>query len=132
MPYIYPAVQSLNRKPKISDGECISLVRAYTDVGPTSRWRQGATVFGNKNIATGTAIATFVNGRWPALARGNHAALYVGQSSDGIYVLDQWNDAEGKKTKMEIRKIQVRPKLSNGRFVTPSDNALAFSVIETP
>lgn len=132
MPYIYPGVQTLNRKPKIGDGKCVSLVRAYSGVGPTSRWRQGATVFGNKDIAAGTAIATFVDGRWPALAKDNHAALYVGQSSDGIYVLDQWNDAEGKKKNMEIRKIHVRPKLSNGRFITPSDNAPAFSVIETP
>ncbi len=132
MPRVYPGVQSLNGKAKVKDGECVALVREYTGVGPTTRWRQGAPVFGNKTTATGTAIATFEKGRWPGKPKGNHAALYIGQASDGIYVLDQWNDEEGKKKKMEIRKIWVKPRLSNGRFINPSDNALAFSIIETP
>lgn len=44
---------------------------------------------GNKSLSPGTAIATFVNGRYPNRPHGNHAAFYLGQDAGGIYVVDQ-------------------------------------------
>ncbi|CAF1266269.1 unnamed protein product [Adineta steineri] len=37
------------------------------------------------SIASGTAIATFPNGKY-----SGHAAIYTGQNNDGIQVWDQW------------------------------------------
>lgn len=52
----------------------------------TSQWRRGAWVKGT-NLPYGTAIATFgSNGRYNT----GHAAIYVGQNSQGIQVYDQW------------------------------------------
>lgn len=48
---------------------------------------------GNTRLAPGTAIATFdAAGRY---ANG-HAAIYMGQSATGLYVIDQWNDRDAK------------------------------------
>jgi len=42
-------------------------------------------------MAPGTAIATFVGGRYPqAGTTGMHVAIYLGQNAEGIQVLDQW------------------------------------------
>ena len=43
-------------------------------------------------IATGTAIATFINGIYPSLPHGNHAAIFVSAAADGssVVVFDQW------------------------------------------
>jgi hypothetical protein len=38
----------------------------------------------------GTAIATFINGKYPSLPTGNHAAIYDGQDATGIWVWEQW------------------------------------------
>jgi len=91
-------------------------------------WRAGKPVLGNKNILPGTAIATFQNGRWPGKSKGNHSAFYLGQVSDGIYVIDQWPDKDKETiSKRFIRLKKINP---NGTYETPSDNAAAFSVIE--
>ena len=66
--------------------------------------------------------------RWPGLPRGNHAAFYVGQVSNGIYVVDQWTH-EDKKT-ITLRFIYIKKTYPDGTFERPSDNAAAFSVIE--
>jgi hypothetical protein len=94
----------------------------------TAVWRQGDRVLGNKSLRPGTAIATFVKGRWPALKKGNHSAFYVGQVSNGIYVIDQWPGRDKKF--ISKRFIYVKKIFADGSFETPSDNAAAFSVIE--
>ncbi len=128
MPYRYAQARQLDKKPKILDFECVSLVRHYAKAPPTAMWRQGEKVLGNKNILPGTAIATFVNGRWPNLKKGNHAAFYIGQVSDGLYILDQWKSSE--KDRISIRFIPKKGTLPDGTYIRPSDNADAFSVIE--
>lgn len=128
MSYLYPEVRQLDRKPKTEDFECVSLVRHYAKAPPTRMWREGAKVLGNKDIQPGTAIATFVNGRWPNLKHGNHAAFYIGQVSDGLYILDQWK-APTKKS-ISIRFVSRKGRNSDGTYINPSDNADAFSVIE--
>lgn len=68
----------------------------------------------------------FVNGRYPSNSHGNHAVLYMGQVSDGIYIMDQWRS----KAKIGKRFIRRKGKDAQGRFVDPSNNADAFFVIE--
>lgn len=126
MSYVYRSVNVLEGKDKVGDGECVTLIKAYTKAGWTGRWKQGAAVVGNKAIARGTAIANFVNGKWPRLAHGNHSAFYMGQVSDGIYILDQWPD----KKRIGKRFIRRKGKDAQGRFINPTDNADAFFVIE--
>lgn len=128
MPYIYANARKLENEPKVGDFECVALVRHYTGAPQAITWKQGEPVLGNKKILPGTAIATFVKGRWPNLRKGNHSALYLGQVSDGIYVIDQWplNDRDT----ISKRFIRVRKKNADGTYDRPSDNAAAFSVIE--
>lgn len=72
-------------------GECVSLVKRLCReamMPPTSQWKRGELVKGNKTIKQGTAIATFKeNGKFHG-----HAAVYIGQDEKGIQVWDQYND----------------------------------------
>ncbi len=129
MPYVYVAAGGLHKSQKVGDGECVALIRHYTNAPPARQWRQGADVWGNKGLAVGTAIATFEKGRWPGRPKGNHAAFYLGQDSTGVYVVDQWNDGN-KKVKIERRKLLLREIWDDGTYDRASDNAFAFSVIE--
>lgn len=73
-------------------------------------------------VASGTAIATFVNGKYPQVgSTGKHAAIYLGQDATGIQVLDQWK-AQGDVRPRTIRWAPSKPGLSN--------DGKAFSVIE--
>jgi hypothetical protein len=83
---------------------------------------------GERTLASGTAIATFVNDRWPANPHGNHAAFYLGKVSNGMYIMDQWNRADKKE--ISSRFIYRLGKNKDGSYVRPSDNADTFSVIE--
>lgn len=85
-------------------------------------------MLGNATIKPVTAIATFVKGRYPNHSHGNHAALYVGQGVDGIYIADQWK-ANGK-TEISVRLIRSLGKDKKGNYVRASNNADAFFVIE--
>ncbi len=128
MPYRYADARQLDKKPKIGDFECVSLVRHFTKAPPARMWREGEKVLGNKKVLPGTAIATFVNGRWPNLKKGNHAAFYIGQVSDGLYILEQWNTPAKKN--ISIRFISRKGRKPDGTYSNPSDNADAFSAIE--
>lgn len=128
MPYRYADARQLDRKPKIGDFECVTLIRHYTNAPPARTWREGEKVLGNTTILPGTAIATFEHGRWPNKRTGNHSAFYLGQVSDGIYVIDQW-PAPTKKT-ISIRFIRKKRRNPDGSYYNPTDNADAFSVIK--
>lgn len=128
MSYHYADARSLDGKPKIGDAECVTLIRHYTNAPATRLWRQGTKVLGNKAILPGTAIANFENGRWPGRSKGNHSAFYLGQVSDGIYVVDQWPSPEKKN--ISIRFIGKKGRHQDGTYANPTDNADAFWVIE--
>ena len=128
MSYVYPNPSSLEGKPKVDGCQCVALVRHYAKAPATSLWREGEAVLGNKNIVPGTAIATFIKGRWPAMDHGNHAALYVGQTSDTITIIDQYCN-NGRST-ITRRRLKVMPKNPDGTYHRASDNAAAFSVIK--
>lgn len=89
-PYVYDAAPKLRGTPLVGTHQCVALIRFYTPAPHTSAWRPGQKVRGATDIAVGTAIATFVDGRYPNEAHGNHAAFYLGQDAFGIQVVDQW------------------------------------------
>lgn len=148
MPFRYYAWTSLAGKPKVDTGECVRLVQVMVpQVGHTSTWRPGERVLDvltrGGTIPPGTAVATFVNGRYPTAGR-RHAAFYEGpalntdRSLQGIILLDQWNPhatpwnphpESRPDIKRRTAKLlgKMRP---DGSFPNLSDNAEAFYVIE--
>lgn len=77
----------------VGTGQCVALVQAADPaVGLTRTWTQGGQVEGNTSLQPGTVIATFDSaGHYAnALDGSSHAAIYLGQNSQGIQVLDQW------------------------------------------
>ncbi|SFS09674.1 BPSL0067 family protein [Sphingomonas jatrophae] len=124
-PYVYAEVEDLEGTDKVGGGQCVALVQHYTSAPLTANWTEGAVVKGQTLLAKGTAIATFVGGKYPNKAHGNHAALYISQDATGITVMDQWT----KKANVSSRKLLFKGKDKNGNFIDPSNNADAFSVI---
>ena len=130
MAYVYSLVNSLQNTEMVGDQECVALVKKYAHLGATATWRQGKKVFGDMSRPRGAAIATFVHGKYPASGAGfhKHAAFYLGQDANFIYVMDQW---KGKKTKVSQRKLPRRGGMrSDGSYPDASNNAEAFYVIE--
>ncbi len=77
----------------VGSGQCVALVRAAQPaLGPSSTWSAGAPVQGNATLQPGTPIATFdPSSRYANNTDGSsHAAIYLGQDSKGVQVLDQW------------------------------------------
>lgn len=107
--------------------ECVEFIKQALGGPVTSSWREGAKVVklgprAMDTLAKGTAIATFVAGRYPQHGNtGMHAAIYMGQNAQGIQVLDQWR-AQGRVLLRTIPWQPHRPGLSN--------DGSAFSVIE--
>ena len=135
MAHVYPEVNTLEKHALTGDGNCVSLVQKLTDVGHTSRWKPGERVMDGKNIAPGTVIATFENGRYPNRHTGNHAALYLysGPNSQKtgkpayIVVMDQWI----RKGRISARSIYPKTRsLSPGLIYDDSDNAEMFYVVK--
>jgi hypothetical protein len=128
MSYTYSKVDDLDDAPLVGSHQCVALVQHYAGAPVTALWRQGEHVVDSKMLRKGTAIATFVNGRYPNHSHGNHAALFLRQSASGIWIMDQWKG--DKKKTISSRFIPSRGMEKNGRFNQPSDNADAFYVIE--
>ncbi|MFC0400783.1 BPSL0067 family protein [Paraburkholderia rhizosphaerae] len=109
------------------NAECVEFIQQTLDAPRTIRWREGDKVIripqGNADlIPTGSAIATFVDGQYPQHgSTGMHAAIYLGQSEDGIEVVDQWR-GQGK---VLIRTIPWKPRHSG-----LSNDGSEFPVIE--
>lgn len=139
MPYVYRDVKSLQGKPLAGNGDCVALIKQYVPLlkgVPTNAWRAGEHVMDHPHtIAPGTAIATFVDGRYPNLPSGNHAAILLRIDGSGIWVVDQWKNDPVSRPEIRARLIRVPPpryiKSSDGKYMDPSNNAMAFYVIET-
>lgn len=129
MTYIYQDAEQLENLPVVDDGagnypgQCVSLVKKYSNAPPTSQWREGARVRGNQMLRTGTAIATFINGRYPSYKIGNHAAFYCGQDASGIWVIEQ----SSRLQKIQKRKIRFK---GNKGGNDPANDGDAYSIIE--
>ena len=126
MPYRYVDTANLAEESMVGTGQCVELVKYYANAPATYHWREGARVLDEIYIPVGTAIATFVKGKYRSHPHDNHAALYLGRQGDCIVVMDQWPS----KGKISARAICSKGKLKSGAYRDPSNNADAFSIIE--
>jgi len=110
----YTAPYSTETLKKEANGEkyfgesrhCVAAVKHFCRAPQTSLWRKGLHVKNNQGIRAGTAIATFDS---PNDGYRGHAAIYLGQNSSGLQVLDQWVGQP-----FHLRTIYFgRPKVSN-------------------
>lgn len=136
MPFVYSQVAALEDEKKAGNGDCVDLIKKYVpglkNVSATQCWRQGANVMENRHrLVRGTAIATFVNGRYPSVDVSKHAAIFLGSAGNGgFYVMDQWLKAKAIKSRIiHIARPRVRPD-SAGQWPAASNVAQAFYVIE--
>lgn len=89
MPYLVRDLDALLAvKDAVGSGECVALVQRWAGAphGAASSWHKGTKVLGTAGIQRGTAIATFPDGRHYE----GHAAIYLGETTEGIQVFDQW------------------------------------------
>jgi len=128
MPYVYTKVEDLEGTELIGTRQCVALVQHYAKVPVSSAWKEGEHVVDAVTLKKGTAIATFVDGRYPSRDHGNHAAFFLKNGPHGIWIMDQWKHE--KKTTVSSRFIPRRGKTKSGAYIRPSDNADAFFVIE--
>jgi hypothetical protein len=128
MPYVYSKVDDLERTELVGTHQCVALLQHYAKVSVSSAWREGEHVVESATLKKGTAIATFVNGRYPSKSHGNHAAFFLRFGPNGIWIMDQWKHE--KKTEVSARFIPRRGKTKSGVYIRPSDNADAFYVVE--
>ena len=126
MAYVCEHVEDLVGKPPVGTKQCVALIKEYTKAPASSLWKEGVRVKGDTLLKKGTAIATFVDGKYPNAFTGNHAAFYVSQDVNGIWVVDQWS-ASGTIRK---RMLGFKGMNADGTYVSPSNNGDAFSVIE--
>jgi len=104
-------------------------VQEYAKAPQAALWKQGELVKTCKNLAKGTAIATFVNGVYPNKGTGNHAALFISQDNAGITVMDQWK-GDPNKPKISSRVIRFKG-VKNGKLIEPlSNNGDSYYVID--
>ena len=125
MPHVLSNPESTIGRSYLNAGghaECVELVRQTLHAPPTALWKEGKKVSSSDTtISKGTAIATFVNGKYPQnRSTGMHAAIYVGQNAIGIQVLDQFRGQPIVKPR--TIRWNGGPSLSR--------NGSAFSVIE--
>lgn len=135
MPYIYPNANRLGGTPKVGTTDCVALVQFYANVPHHSAWRQGERVVDSRNMQLGTAIATFVKGRYPSKKTGNHAAFFLRYDAPGMgfWEMDQWKDKKGEPVRpVQARRIKPQSRKQNpdGSWWYASSNADAFYVIE--
>ncbi len=101
----------------VGTGHCVSLIQICSGAPRTAMWKQGALVKGAE-LTPGTIIATFKSGKYPNVT-GWHAAIYISQDENGIWVWDQW---VGKP----VHKRLIRFKNGNGKASNDGD---AYSVV---
>jgi len=127
-PYVYAKVDDLEGEDKVSNLQCASLVQYYAKAPLTKFWRKGIEVRGNAaKIKRGTAVATFVDGKYPHTSHNKHAAFYLNQAEDGVWVMDQW-DSDNKPT-ISKRFMRFKGTNKDGSFIDPANNGDALSVI---
>lgn len=101
----------------VGSGQCVALVQtANPSVGLTATWQPGASVQGNTSLQSGTVIATFgPNGTYTNSLDGSaHAAIYLGQNSEGIQVQDQWAGQVDHTRTIPWRGNSSGPAVNNG------------------
>lgn len=141
--FIYRDAGALENQPKVRTGECAALVQHYTHAPHTTLWRPGIRVVESnvpgRKLERGTAIATFVKGRYPFHeGQHRHACFFLrygAPASDGLpsgfWVVEQWNHPPmaAIQARFMQRKGKIQP---NGEFPNASNNAESFYAIEYP
>lgn len=118
MAYVAQDIEHKKLGAAIGSGECVALVQAWTGAPNTGSWRQGVAVKGNDGlISKGTAIATFVQGVYPNNRSGNHAAIYISQDAQAIYVIDQWNGQGSHRRPIYFDNARSASNNGNGFYV---------------
>ncbi len=132
MPFIYSHVQALEQTAKVGTKQCVALIQHDAPGGGnTGRWSEGEDVLENEDIVPGTAIATFVNGRYPNHQTGNHAAFFVKHAVHGFWVMDQWaNDQQKPLVCQRLIRTKGKTRRVNGTWPEGGNNAYAYSSIE--
>jgi len=141
--FVYSQAGPLENKPKVRTGECAALVQEYTHAPHTTLWRPGVRVLESnvpgQKLESGTAIATFVNGRYPFHeGQHRHAAFFLRYGApdrdglpSGFWVVEQWNHPP--LDHIQARFLKRRGKIqANGEYPNASNNAEAFYVIQSP
>jgi hypothetical protein len=108
----------------VGTGHCVPLVQQATGApAPTDLWIKGPGVKGNTKVPAGTAIATFdAAGRYANARTGNHAAIFVATSRDGLVVVDQY---------LGLTRPARRTLRFGNRRNWPSNDGDAFHVVLT-
>ena len=126
MSYVYEDAEKLAGLPAVGNGQCVTLIIRYAKAPGSLPLEGGKTGESESLLKKGTAIATFVNGKYPNNNTGQHAAFYLSQDAAGIWVIDQWLASRT----VQKRQLRFRGKKKDGGFADPSNNGDAFSVIE--
>lgn len=75
----------------VGSGECPGIVQTHGGLPMVRFWFEGPKVRGLSVIPLGTAVATFVDGKYQNWEHGNHVAIYIDQHpAKGVLVFDQW------------------------------------------
>ena len=100
MPYI--ARQYEKQTVSVGTGQCVALVKYFSGAPAASLWHAGEKLTRDsvKTLASGTVIATFVDGRYPNRLSGNHAAIFVRSVPGGIAIFDQWTSHSPSERKI--------------------------------
>lgn len=61
----------------VGTGHCVVYVQKASEAPKAKEWKEGEKVRGRLQIQKGTAIATFVEGKYLNKPTGNHAAIYL-------------------------------------------------------
>jgi len=130
-PYVATKYRQFTRM--VGDGECVPLVEKATGAPvPATSWREGKSLADHPDIPEGTAIATFVNGKYPNAPAGNHAAIFVRYATvngrdaiiiDAIIIYDQYWNRDHTKHFIGERPIYF------GNRRPRQNNAYAYSVV---
>lgn len=110
----------------LGSGQCVAFVEEAAITPRTRKWRKGKKIAGNP-ILKGTAIATFQAGMYSNSVDGlSHAAIYLRQTKEGIYVLDQWSHL-GHRQPVHERLIHFRDTKWHGKPVDDANNYYAIN-----
>ena len=112
------------------NGNCAVFVQKVAKLPEAKYWRAGEAVKENANIPAGTPIATFDSkGEYPNKDKGNHVCIYLSQTKDGIWCVDQYRNPDGTKKPVGKRMLWFRP---SGYSKSPSNNGNAYSIVTVP
>lgn len=107
----------------VGSGSCPGIVQTHGGLPKAATWFEGPKVKGHPLIPYGTAIATFVGGRYPNWKSGNHVAIYIDQHPvKGLLVFDQWHGQPAGYRWMAFKD----------GVTDRSNDGAAFSIILTP